>query len=74
MILRSRALGRVELEIYDLRGQRVRRLGDEARGPGQHLHPWDGRDDRGLPVASGVYFCRLRTGDQLFSQRLLLLK
>lgn len=66
--------GKAQLEIYDLLGQRVRRLVDEALDPGQHLHPWDGRDDRGLPVASGVYFCRLRTGDQLFSQRLLLLK
>jgi hypothetical protein len=66
--------GEVELEIYDLLGQRVRVLAGEELAPGIHQRRWDGRDQRGLPVASGVYFCRLRTSSQVFSQRLLLLK
>ncbi|MBI2506494.1 MAG: immune inhibitor A [Candidatus Latescibacteria bacterium] len=66
--------GKVQLEIYDLLGQRVRVLAEGELPPGTHQRLWDGRDQRGLPVASGVYFCRLHTGGQFFSQRLLLLK
>jgi M6 family metalloprotease-like protein len=66
--------GEVKLEIYDLLGQRVRSLAEGELIPGLHQRLWDGRDQGGRPVASGVYFCRLRAGGQVFSQRLLLLK
>ncbi|MCC7262458.1 MAG: VCBS repeat-containing protein [Candidatus Latescibacteria bacterium] len=66
--------GRTQLEIYDLLGQRVRVLAEEALAAGAHQRLWDGRDQAGLPVASGVYFCRLYSAGQLFRQRLLLLK
>ncbi len=66
--------GKAALEIYDLLGQRVRVLADEELAPGAYQRLWDGRDQGGRPVASGVYFCRLHTGGQFLSQRLILLK
>jgi hypothetical protein len=52
----------VKLEIYGLDGRRVAVLVDGTRGPGRHEALWEGRDDTGRPVASGVYFTRLTSG------------
>ena len=54
--------GRVTVEVYDLRGRRLRELLDETRPAGWHAARWDGRDQTGLPAASGVYVARIRTG------------
>jgi hypothetical protein len=48
------------VEIYDLRGRRVRTLHASERETGRLLLVWNGRDDRGQVAASGVYFLRLR--------------
>lgn len=50
----------VELAIYNLSGQRLTTLARGTREAGRHRLHWDGRDDRGRELASGVYFCRLR--------------
>jgi len=58
------ATAQVELCVYDLSGRPVRRLlAGESRTAGGHAVVWDGRDDRGLPVASGSYVYRLVAGD-----------
>jgi hypothetical protein len=51
--------GDTRFEIYDVRGRLVRTLVDGTLGVGPHQVPWDGRDDRGLSQASGVYFGKL---------------
>lgn len=66
--------GWVELEIFDLLGRKVRTLVDERRSPGSHLATWDGRDDRGVRVATGAYLYRLRTGAFVASRKLLLIR
>ena len=48
------------LEIFDLRGHRVRRLMQDVRGTGFLKAAWDAQNDQGRPVASGTYFLRLR--------------
>jgi hypothetical protein len=48
--------GRVRLAIYDVTGRRVRALVDEALVPDRYEVRWDGRNDAGLRVSSGVYF------------------
>jgi subtilisin-like proprotein convertase family protein len=53
--------GQVQLDVYDLRGRHVRRLVDGLVLAGRHAVRWDGRDDGGRALASGVYLCRLRT-------------
>jgi flagellar hook assembly protein FlgD len=49
----------VVLDICDLSGRTVRLLHHGRLSPGEHTLFWDGTDDGGLPVSSGVYFCRL---------------
>jgi hypothetical protein len=56
------AAGVAELAVYDLRGRRVRSFGQRDLEQGQHQVTWDGRDERGATVASGVYLARLVVG------------
>jgi len=65
---------RVALEIYDLSGRLVRALVDEHRAAGRYLEVWDGRDDAGREVSSGVYFCRLRAGGFMATEKMILVR
>ena len=65
---------RVTLQVYNAMGQRVRTLVDERLRPGYHLRQWDGRNDAGDALGSGVYVCRLTAGDLNQSRRVMLLK
>jgi hypothetical protein len=66
--------GRVRLDIYDVRGRYLRPLVDAVLPAGRHHATWDGRDTRGVALASGVYFYRLQCGDAVRTRRMLLLK
>jgi len=66
--------GGVELRIYNSTGQRVRTLVDEEKSEGFYRVLWDGKDDHGQILASGVYFYRLKTGEFVGAKRMLLLK
>ena len=68
------AAGRVRIDVFNLLGQRVRRLLDERRAAGLHKVPWPATDDRGSPVSSGVYFYRLTTGDVAETRRGMLIR
>ncbi len=52
----------VQLDVYDMAGQRVRRLLQTSRAAGPQAVEWDGTDAGGSPVASGVYLFRLEAG------------
>ncbi|MDA0334256.1 MAG: DUF362 domain-containing protein [bacterium] len=65
---------RVTLEILDVTGQRVRSLVDRALAPGPHSRVWDGTDDAGRAVASGVFLTCLRVDDGTASRKLVLLR
>ena len=62
------------LRIYDASGREVRTLVDGAQAAGRRSAVWDGRDDTGLPVASGVYYARLDAGSQRFTRKMTLVK
>jgi hypothetical protein len=65
----------VTLEIYDARGARVRTLASgEHEAARRYEISWDGRDDRGRPAASGVYFFRLSGEHVLLTRKAVLLK
>jgi hypothetical protein len=66
--------GRVTLDVYDVAGRRVRSLADGDLAAGLHQRSWDGRDDAGRAVASGVYFYRLKAAGRSETRRMLLLK
>lgn len=55
------AAGPAELVIYDVSGRKVRTVVDQALEAGEHTAVWDGTDDQGRRVASGVYWSQLRT-------------
>ncbi len=64
----------VTLAIYSVRGERVRTLVDGERAPGAYTEVWDGRDQNGVAVGSGVYFYSLHAGSYQSSRRMVLLK
>ncbi len=64
----------VQLSAYDVAGRQVRVLIDERLVPGSYKAAWDGRNDRGLPVGSGVYFFRLLTDSATLHSKAVLLK
>ena len=65
---------RVELAIYNLLGQKVATIVDEVREAGTHVARWDGRDEEGREVATGVYLYRLTAGSYQRTRRLVLLR
>jgi hypothetical protein len=65
---------RVRLEVYGVDGRRVRMLADDHFQPGTYRLPWDGRDDRGRDVASGIYLIRFQAGRESGSSRVVRLK
>jgi hypothetical protein len=65
---------RVSLQVFDVSGRVVRDLASEALGPGYHHRHWDGRDNAGRRVASGVYFYRLAVGDFSQVRKMVMLK
>ena len=67
--------GPVYLQVLNSLGQRVRLLVDEAgQGVGTWTVAWDGRDDAGHRLGSGVYFYQLREGGAVRTRSLLLLR
>jgi hypothetical protein len=66
--------GRVEVAIYDVNGRLVRTLVDGAREAGLHAVVWDGTNDAGSKVGSGVYWSRMRTASYVSNMKVLVLK
>jgi flagellar hook assembly protein FlgD len=64
----------VKLEIYNVRGQRVRTLVDHHLEAGHHFVHWDSRDMNGQSVAAGIYLYRLMAGERTATRKMLLLK
>jgi hypothetical protein len=66
--------GRVNIAIFNVLGQQVRTLTNSDYVVGRYELEWNGRDDGGEPVASGVYFYRLTAGEMVLTKKMMLLK
>ena len=66
--------GWTTLVIYDVLGRTVRTLVDERVSAGRHVIQWDGRDDNGRAVASGVYLYRLQAGTRTAVRKMVLMR
>ena len=64
----------VVLDIVDVRGRLVRRLANGRFEANRHQVEWDGLDDWGRQVPSGVYICRIASGNKLRTQKLMWLR
>jgi hypothetical protein len=64
----------VKLEIYDITGRRVKKLLDEALPSGFWSVVWEGEDDSGVEVASGVYFYRLKTFQYTQTKKMVMIR
>jgi hypothetical protein len=62
------------LMIYNSRGQKVKTLADGVFPRGQTTLVWDGRDDLGKPLSSGIYFYTLQSGAESQKRKMILLK
>lgn len=68
------ARARVSLRVYDVQGRLVRTLIDAEVDGGDRSTRWDGRDERGNSLSSGVYFYQLRFEDKTLTRKMVLLK
>jgi hypothetical protein len=68
------AAGRVSIVIYDLAGHRVRTLVDESLRAGPFTRSWDGKNDAGRIVGSGVYLIRMKTGAFVKTQKVAVVR
>ena len=66
--------GAVELSVYDVQGQRVRRLVQEVQTAGRYEITWAGDNEAGQPVATGTYFTRLQAGAFVQTRKVMLIK
>ncbi|HPI25229.1 MAG: T9SS type A sorting domain-containing protein [Candidatus Cloacimonetes bacterium] len=64
----------VELEIFNIRGQLVKRMRLSSKGAGEHQIDWDGYDNKGKRCVPGIYLYKLRTGKFSSSKKMILLK
>jgi hypothetical protein len=66
--------GRVRLDIFDVQGRRIRTLADSQFEAGRHTVHWNGLNDAGAGVSSGVYLYRLVTGKSSLTRKLVMMR
>jgi hypothetical protein len=66
--------GQVRIDIFNILGEKVKTLMDQHLKAGRQLVEWDGKDESGEEVASGVYFYRLQTKDFTETKKMVLMK
>jgi len=66
--------GNVKIEIFNLRGQKVKTLINGLLPAKNHQIVWNGKDDRGKSVSSGIYFYKMKTANYTASRKMILMK
>jgi len=66
--------GAVAINIYDIRGRLIYSSGISSQQAGRHALLWNGRNNSGVPVPSGTYFCRVLYNDSFQTNKLLIVK
>ncbi len=64
----------VQLSVYDLQGRLVKKLINQNLSSGNYLYRWDGKNENGINVSSGVYLTNLQVADQITTTKIILLK
>ncbi|MCF7913340.1 MAG: DUF1565 domain-containing protein [Candidatus Cloacimonetes bacterium] len=66
--------GKVNLSVYNLKGQLVKELSDEILPAGENRFIWDGRNEKGRKVSSGVYLLRMKNRERILNKKIILMK
>jgi len=66
--------GSIRIDIFNIKGQKIRTLINELKHPGKHSVVWNGTDQSGRQVASGIYYYRIVTDHNSSTKKMLLLK
>ena len=64
----------VQIEIYNALGRRVATLVNQSLNAGYHTATWNGKNQQGESLASGVYFVRMKAGEYLKNQKIIMMK
>ncbi|PKN79410.1 MAG: hypothetical protein CVU48_05325 [Candidatus Cloacimonetes bacterium HGW-Cloacimonetes-1] len=64
----------IKLDIINIRGQLVRTLVSDFQNQGYYRELWNGDDSNGIPCSSGIYYVRLRSGNDVTSHKIVLMK
>jgi hypothetical protein len=64
----------VEIAIYNVKGELIRTLVNHPQSSGSYQTRWNGRDQNGQTVSSGIYYCRLKCGDESDMRKMVLMK
>jgi hypothetical protein len=65
---------KVSIHIYNVMGQKIKTFQSQNQNPGYHTVVWDGTNDTGQKVGSGIYYCRISAGSYSATKKMLLLK
>ncbi|MDY6915024.1 MAG: T9SS type A sorting domain-containing protein [Candidatus Cloacimonadota bacterium] len=66
--------GNVTIEIYNIKGQKIKTLVNSTKDAGEHSVVWNGRDESGNSVSSGVYFYKMQAGKYTSTKKMILMK
>ena len=66
--------GKVSLDIYNVKGQKVKTLLNDHREAGTHNIVWNGTDDNNRSVSSGIYFYKMKNGKFSSTKKMILMK
>lgn len=66
--------GHVSLEVFNILGQKVKTLVDNELTPGAHSVAWNGKDNKGQNLPSGVYFYRMKSGRYTSTKKMIMMK
>ncbi len=66
--------GKVDLSIYNIKGQKIKTICNKILAAGDHKFTWFGKNSNNIPAASGIYFLKLQTEDNTKFRKILLLK
>jgi hypothetical protein len=66
--------GNVTVDIYNIKGQKVKSLLNEEQEAGKHSIIWKGNNDKGQKVSSGTYLYRVKSGDEEIVNKMMLVK
>jgi len=72
--LNAENIENIEIEIFNLKGQKVKILVNEKLDAGTHHVIWNGKDENGKPVSSGVYFYQMKAGKFVSTKKMILMK